>query len=392
MKKIVILGAGYAGMICAVNLQKRHMPFTLINKHSYHYFTTILHEPAGGRNDFDDYSVDITYLLDSPTSTFSKEEVVEIRPHDNKVVSKSGEILYDLLVVALGNAPEYFGIAGLAENSLLLRSLESAKTIRKHIEDQIKLYKEDHNPAHLKIVVGGAGLTGIELCGELSEWIPQLRSNYHILEEVDIINLEAAPMILPMLDAALQEQARDVLTKKGVQLRTSEKIVRVNPGEVELASGEKVEASTIIWTGGVRANPLVAAAGFTCDPRGRAKVNEYFQAEGFDNVFVLGDSACLLGADGKPYPPTAQLAQQMGEHCAKNITGLVLSDHPLKPFVFHYMGTLASLGSEVGVGNVKGIKTRGVPANLLKEASKAKYLFNLGGFRLLADKRGQFTR
>lgn len=392
MAKILILGAGYGGMAAAVKMQKSRIPFTIVNKHSYHYFTTLLHEPAGGRNDFDPYYVEISDILKGPEATITKDTIVELKPEEKRVIGKHGEYTYDYLVFALGNAPEFFGIPGLAEHSLLLRSLETAKEIRSHIENMFADYAVDKDPSRIRIVVGGAGLTGVELCGELAEWLPHLASKYRIPDsKIELINLEAAPTILPMLDQRLQDTAREVLESKGVRIRTNEKIVRVGENEVELATGEKIETKTIIWTGGVRANPLLAQAGFDCDPRGRAKVNEFLQSVDYPEIFVIGDSAAFIGEDGRPLPPTAQLATQMGDHVVDNVLALMKGE-PLKKFTFNYMGTLASLGSEVGVGNVKGFRTKGVTATLMKEASKAKWLINLGGVSLLAKKNKQFTR
>ncbi|BCJ88592.1 NAD(P)/FAD-dependent oxidoreductase [Effusibacillus dendaii] len=392
MAKVLLLGAGYGGMAAAVNMQKRRIPFTIINKHSYHYFTTLLHEPAGGRNDFDPYYVELSDILNSKEVTIVKDLVKEIRPKEKKVITEKGEYEFDYLIFALGNAPEFFGIPGLAEHSLLLRSLNTAKEIRSHIEEMFAEYAADKDPARLRIVVGGAGLTGVELCGELAEYLPHLASKFHIPDsKIELINLEAAPTILPMLDKGLQEEALHQLSKHGVQVRTNEKIVRVDQDLVELATGEQIHAKTIIWTGGVRANPLLQEAGFDCDPRGRAKVNEYLQSVNYSNIFVLGDSACFVGEDGRPLPPTAQLAQQMGQHVVDNIVAIT-NGQPLKPFSFHYMGTLASLGSDIGVGNVKGMRIKRSVAALMKEASKAKWLLTIGGIGLLAKKNRQFTK
>lgn len=393
MAKVLILGAGYGGMAAAVKMQKSKIPFSIVNKHSYHYFTTLLHEPAGGRNGFEPYSVEISDVLKSSEATIVKDSIVEINPTEKKVIGEKGEYSYDYLIYALGNAPEFFGIPGLAEHSLLLRSLETAKEIRAHIENQFADYAVDKDPSRIRIIVGGAGLTGVELCGELADSLPHLAGKYHIPDaKVELINLEAAPTILPMLDKRLQESAMDVLRNKGVQIRTSEKIVQVGENEVELATGEKIEAKTIIWTGGVRANPILSKAGFECDPRGRAMVNEYLQSVNFPEIFVLGDSSCFVPGEGqRPLPPTAQLATQMGDQVVENLRAL-MNGQPMKKFTFHYMGTLASLGPEVGVGDVKGFKTKGITATIMKEASKAKWLINLGGFSLLARKNRQFTR
>ncbi|MGB8957315.1 MAG: NAD(P)/FAD-dependent oxidoreductase [Tumebacillaceae bacterium] len=393
MAKILILGAGYGGISTAVELERRDQPFTLINKHDYHYFTTLLHEAAGGRNDVEEYRVGLREILHRDTSEIRKATVQALRPQENKCVLDGGEeVPYDTLVIALGNAPEYFGIPGMAENALLLRSLVTAKHIREHIENMVASYRDEPDPAKLRILVGGAGLTGVELCGELAEWLPELAAKYGVTrEQIELINLEAAPTILPMLDEELRQNAENVLKSKGVQLRTGTAIVKVNPNQVELKTGEVLDARTIIWTGGVRANPLIKEAGFDVDNKGRAKVNEFLQSVEFPNVFVIGDSACFIGPDGKPLPPTGQVATQMGELCAENIARQQKGEG-LATFHFKNMGTLASLGHDVGVGQVKNMHTRGVTAGLLKEATKVKYLWKLGGLRMLAKKRGQLRR
>lgn len=391
MAKILIAGAGYGGLTCAVELEKAGQPFTLINKHDYHYFTTLLHEPAGGRNKFEEYKVNLHDVLRKDSSKLVKGVVNGLSPQDNKVLTDKGELSYDYLILALGNAPEYFGIPGMAEHAMLLRSWDTARKIHEHIEHMFRMYRDDRDETRLRIIVGGAGLTGIELCGELAEWMPELMATYHVpAEKVQLINLEAAPTILPMLDEGLRKAAEEVLTKKGVQLRTGTAIVKVNENQVELKTGEVIDARTIIWTGGVRANPLIAAAGFEVDPRGRAKVNEHLQSVDFSNVFVIGDSAWFTGPDGKPLPPTGQAATQMGAVAAHNVLR-IMKREPLETFTLNYMGTLASLGAEVGVGNVKGMKTKGVSAALMKEGSKLKYLWQLGGLRLVNKKRGQLS-
>jgi NADH:ubiquinone reductase (H+-translocating) len=389
MVKIIILGAGYGGLMCAVELERAGQPFTLINKHDYHYFTTLLHEAAGGRNEMEEYKIDLNDVLRKDSSVVMRGMVTELRPQESKVITDQGEISYDYLVVALGNAPEYFGVPGMAEHAMLLRSYETARKLHEHIEHMFRLYHDDRDESRLRIIVGGAGLTGIELCGELSEWVPELIETYHVPQDkVQILNLEAAPTILPMLEEPLRKSAHEILTKKGVTLRTGTPIVKVGENQVELKTGEVIDAKTIVWTGGVRANPLIAQSGFEVDPKGRAKVNEFLQSVDYSNVFVIGDSAWFTGPDGKPLPPTGQAAMQQGALVAKNVSHLI-KNQPMEPFHFHYMGTLASLGAEVGVGSVKGLKAKGVAAGLLKEGSKAKYLWMLGGMRVLRQKRGQ---
>ncbi|TCP53289.1 NADH dehydrogenase [Tumebacillus sp. BK434] len=392
MAKIVILGAGYGGMAAAVELEQAGLPFTLVNKHEYHYFTTLLHEPAGGRNEFEQYYVNLHDVLRRESSTVQLDVVKELRPKENKVLTERGELTYDYAVVALGNAPEFFGIPGMKEHALLLRSLETARQIHDHVERAFATYHEDRDESKLRVLVGGAGLTGVELCGELAEWLPELAGRYGVpFSKVELVNIEAAPTILPMLSDELRAAAESALQKKGVKLLTGVAITKVLRDQVELKTGEVIDAKTIIWTGGVRANPLLAAAGLQTDPRGRAVVNAYLQAVEHANVFVIGDSASFPGEDGRPLPPTGQAATQMGDHAAKNLANL-LHGRALEPFRFVNLGTLASIGHEFGVGSVKGLHAVGVSASLMKEASKVKYLWSLGGLRMVSLKRGQLKR
>jgi NADH dehydrogenase len=392
MAKTFVLGAGYAGAMAAVQLDKMAEPFTLINKTPYHTLTTLLHEAAGGRGTPTNYAINLTDLVHRETSNIVIDEVTAIDREKKVLKTRSGqEYKYEWLVIALGWVSEYFGIPGLKEHSLVLNDLETAMQIRQHIEDQFAAYTQDQDPERLRIVVGGAGLTGVELVGELLDWLPSLCRKYGIdRSQVELQNIEAMSTILPMISESLRNEAARMLTEKGAILRTNTKIVEVSEGEVHLEGGESVKAKTIIWTGGVRANPLLAEAGFTVDRRGRAKVNEFLQSVDDPHIFIGGDSAWVEGEDGRPLPPTAQFATQMGYVLGDNVSSAI-HGQPLRPFRPHNMGTLASVGPEVGVGNMFGIPVKGLAAGLAKEASKIKYLYQIGGLRLTAEKTPQIT-
>lgn len=385
MDNILILGAGYAGMMTAKHLDKISEPFALITRNSYHYFTTLLHEAAGGRSAPEEYAVPIGDLLHHSTSAWVVDEVVSI-DRDNRVVHlQGGQRRYEWLVIGLGWVPDYFGIPGLAEHSLTLTSLDSAVRIRQNIQHEFEAYTQDGETHHLRIAIGGGGLTGIELMGEILDWIPELCLRLEIDKSlVDIQNIEAMPSILPMVSPALREAARTLLEGKGGTLRTNTKVVSVQAGLMNVADHPPIVAGTIIWTGGVRANPLLADCGLTVDRKGRAKVNPYLQSVDDDHIFVGGDSA-WFEVNGKPLPPTGQVATQMGPILANNVSSIA-HGQAMKPFHAHLQGTLASLGREVGVGDVGGVPVRGLAAGILKEATKVKYLWQLGGLRLAASK------
>lgn len=391
MPKILVIGAGYAGMMTAAGLDKISEPFTLINKNPYHYFTTLLHEAAGGRGTPMNYTVPIRDIVRKETSQIVEDEVVSIDREHRVVKGKRGEYSYEWLVIALGWVPEYFGIPGLAEHSLVLTNIDTAMHIRQHIEREFQAFVDDNNKDHLRIVIGGGGLTGIELVGELVDWLPELCIQYGInYTDVDLQNIEAMNSILPQVSESLREVAAKTLTEKGAKLRTNTKLLSVEKGVVHLGGDETVHAGTIVWTGGVRANPILTEAGFTVDRRGRAKVNAYLQSVDDAHVFIGGDSSWFEPTEGKPLPPTAQVATQMGKTLADNVSSAA-HGQAMKSFHASLKGTLASLGREVGVGNIGKFPVRGVVAGFAKEATKIKYLWDLGGIRLTVDKTGELV-
>lgn len=394
-KKILILGAGYGGIVTAINLQKQlginEADVTLVNNNDYHYITTQLHEPAAGTLHHDKARIKIDSLIDTNKINFIQDVVTEIRPDEQKVKLKNreDELAYDYLVVGLGSAPATFGIKGLLENSMVIRNINSVRMIREHIEYMFARYgNEPEREDYLTIIVGGAGFTGIEFVGELSDRIPELCKEYDIpREKVRLVNIEAAPTALPGFDKELVEYAVSVLKSKGVEFLINTPIKQCNPDGVVVGDDEEIKAATIIWTGGVTGNPLVEAAGFEVQ-RGRVAVDEYLRAPNYDNVFVVGDSSLIFNDEGRPYPPTAQMATQQGQNLAKNLVALV-RDGNLTPFKYEPKGTVASLGRGEAIGVVGDRKITGWTAAQMKKAIDLRYLFIIGGLSL-ALRKGKF--
>ncbi|GAA4723180.1 NAD(P)/FAD-dependent oxidoreductase [Brevibacillus fulvus] len=390
--KILVLGAGYGGLLTTLGLQQKlnynEAELTLVNKHDYHFITTWLHEPAAGTAPIEHARVDLDTILDKTKVNFVKGTVKSIQREAKTVTLESGETLsYDYLVIGLGSEPETFGIEGLREHAFSIRSLNSVRQIREHIEYMFAKYKNDPTRTdYLTFVIGGAGFTGIEFSGELSDRIPELCKEYEVDPSlVKIYNIEAAPTALPGFDADLVEYATRVLSNKGVEFKINTPIKQCTPEGVVLATGEEIKAGTVVWTGGVRGNGIVEAAGFEV-ARGRVKVDEYLRAPGHEDVFVVGDCALIFNDQGRPYPPTAQIAVQEGENCAQNLAALIRGGK-MTPFVPHLQGTLASLGKGEGIGIVFGNKKLfGSSAALMKKASDLRYLYKLGGVGLALKK------
>ncbi|GIQ68458.1 NAD(P)/FAD-dependent oxidoreductase [Xylanibacillus composti] len=388
--RIVILGAGYGGVVTAIRLQKElnynEADVTLVNKHDYHYITTHLHMPAAGTDDPKNARVNILKLIDEFKIDFIKATVQEIRPQEKKVILDEGTLSYDYLVIGLGGEPETFGIPGMLEHAMSIRSINSVNFIREHIEYQFAKYKrEPHRKELLNFVVGGAGFTGIEFVGELANRIPELCKEFNVdPAEVNIYNVEAAPTILPGFDAELVDYARQLLEDKGVQFRIGVAIKECTEEGVVLASGEEIPSATVVWTGGIRGNRLIEEAGFET-MRGRVKVDEYLRAPGHDDVFIIGDGSIFMNPEGRPYPPTAQIAMQQGAATASNLVASIRNSQ-LKPFKPSIKGTVASLGRGEAIGVVGKYKMRGFVAAMMKKIIDMRYLYIIGGIPLVLRK------
>ncbi|CAB3393300.1 NAD(P)/FAD-dependent oxidoreductase [Kyrpidia spormannii] len=382
-KRVVVLGAGYGGLVAALKLAKGtpagSVDITLVNKYDYHQLVTQLYEPAAAAKRDTEVRIPLKKLLAGKPIRFVQDVVTKIDPKEKVVTLEGGELSYDYLVVALGSETEYFGIPGMKEYGMTLKSVDEARLIRTHIERCFAEYPLDPRPELLTFVVGGAGLTGIELVGEIADWLPRLCEESNIpREQVTLYNVEAMPSILPGFEPDLVAKAEEVLKAKGVIFKVGSPIVQVEPGAVHLKDGGVIQSRTIIWTGGVRGNQIVVDAGFETEPRGRAKVNEYLQAVGYDDVYMAGDCCFVLNEQGRPYPPTAQLAIQMGNSVAHNLAA-DLQGRPKTPFVPKILGTVASLGGRDAVGKVgNNYKASGRVAYFIKDLSQIRYLAKIG--------------
>ncbi|WP_181349524.1 NAD(P)/FAD-dependent oxidoreductase [Thalassobacillus sp. CUG 92003] len=394
---IVILGAGYGGIMTAVNLQKKlgvnDANITLVNKHSYHYQTTWLHENAAGTLHHDRTRIPIKDVIDTSKINFVQDTVISIDPDAKKVKLEDSELEYDYLVIGLGFEAETFGIEGLKENAFTIQNINSARLIRQHIEYNFAKYnnERDKKQERLNLVVGGAGFTGIEFVGELANRVPELCKEYDIpRENVRIINVEAAPTALPGFDPELVEYAMNSLEARGVEFKIGAMIKEVTPDSLVFEKDEQreeIETNTVVWAAGIRGNPIVENAGFETN-RARVKVREDLRVNEYDDVFVVGDCALIINEEtDRPFPPTAQIAIQMAEHTAENLKKLVNGDDHLEGFTPHIQGTVASLGNKDAIGVVfDDKKLFGWSATAMKKLIDNRYLMKLGGVSMLLKK------
>jgi NADH dehydrogenase len=395
--KIVVLGAGYAGLTTVKRLTQQLSPeeaeIVLVNKHNYHYETTWLHEVAAGTINHNQARYMITDVVSPIKVRLIYDTVVEIKRDEQLVVLENSEIEYDYLVVALGFVTNTFGIKGMEEHAFFIEDIDSSRMIREHMEYQFAKYASGEltDESALTILVGGGGFTGVELAGELAEAVPKLCKKYDIpRQKAKIILVEAAPSILPMFDKDLVEYAIESLEYSGVEFRISTPITECTPeGFIVGEEKELIKAGTCIWTGGVKGNPILDKSGFEL-VKGKVNVDADLRVPGEENIFVLGDCSWVMDQEsGKPYAPTAQLAMQEANTAAYNIRAL-LRNEPLKEFKFDDKGTVASLGMSDGIGKIfGGTKLQGKAAAAMKKVVDDRALFLIGGPKMVL-KKGKF--
>jgi len=390
MKKIVILGAGYAGVDAALTLQKRlrneSTAITLIDKNEYHTLLTELHELAGGRVEEGSVKIFIKDILQYTKVNIIKDEITSIDFNEQILCSQNSKYQYDFLIIGCGSEPAFFGIEGMDKHAFSLWSLEDAKTIRSHIvhifesawsEEDIERRKE-----LLTFVVGGGGFTGIEMVGELIHWVKVLCREYGISEkEVRLVVIEAMDKILAVLHDSLVDKAMRYLSRHGVEVLTNSPITKVTEESLELKGGTVIHTRTVIWTGGVKANGFVEKLDLPKAERGRGRieVNEYMQSSKHDHVFLVGDNSFFTQEDGKPLPLLVESAIQTGAAAAENIVH-ILHNEPLARCRPKLHGTMVSIGRKYAVADTMGYRTSGWLAMFIKHMVNIHYQFEVAGF------------
>ncbi|MBD8498444.1 NAD(P)/FAD-dependent oxidoreductase [Paenibacillus arenosi] len=383
MKKVLILGAGYGGLLSALTLRKymtaEEAAITVVNRYPTHQIMTELHRLAADTISEQAIALPLHRLLQGKQVDICVDTVLSIQPDNNQVELESGTTyVYDVLVIALGSETAFYGIPGLRENSYTLKSIEDANRIRNHIKGRIEAYRNTKDTADMTIIVGGGGLTGVELVGELADMLPKWCSSMGVNpQDVRLYNIESSPTILQGFEAGLVTRAQTSLKKRGVHFINGAPVIEVQGNKVLLKDGQSMQANTLVWTGGVQGSEIVANCGIKVE-RGRAIVNSYLQSTSNAAIFVVGDSAIIDDEKGRPYPPSAQLAWQMGETVGYNMFAYLNNDS-MQMFKPTISGKIASLGRKDAIASVgaSGIPFTGLPASLIKEASKMRYLAHI---------------
>lgn len=380
MKKVVVLGGGYAGVLTAKKLAKKFkknkdVQITLIDKQSYHTMLTELHEVAAGRVNEESIRMDLKNIFAGRRVNVVLDEIKNI-DFDRKVLESEGSTYeYDYLVMGTGCKPTFFGIPG-SEHANQLWSYTDAVNLREHILNMFRqaalTSDKEKRRELLTFVTVGAGFTGVEMAGELGEWKDELCRSFHIdKDEVTLYVVDFAPKVLPMYPYKLVRKAERRLIKLGNQLVMNSAVSEIHADKVVLNKGETViNTRTVIWAAGIEGSDIVDQAQVEKAGRGRIVTNGHLQAKDYQDVYVVGDNIFYIPeGEERPVPQMVENAEHSAPVVAHNIAADIKGGE-YKTYKPTFHGSMVCIGSRYGVAQV------GMPG----------MWFNLSGFFAMASK------
>jgi NADH dehydrogenase len=361
--KVVIIGAGFAGLDAAKLLRKSpRIDVVIVDRHPYQLFSPLLYQVATGALPEDDIAYPVRAAI--PGVSFIRGEVVRIDPQGHGIRLYDGqEIGYDQLVIATGSVGTTFGIPGVEEHALQMKSIADARRIKTRLLNTYEDVQEGRLPREaLRVVVVGGGPTGVEVSGAVAELQSSLVREYpDIADRATVTLVEAGPRLLPSFTEESSAHAKEELEDLGVIVKVDTAVDRMYERDVHLKSGEILPAGTVVWAAGVAAPERWADLGET-GPARRLVVDEFLRLPGAPDVWVAGDTAAFSADGGAPLPMVAPVAMQMGRHVARNITALA-TGKLMEPFRYFDKGQMATIGRRRAVAETpQGLRLHGTPA------------------------------
>lgn len=363
--KVVIIGAGFGGLQCARALEGSATDVIVIDKNNYHLFTPLLYQVASSLLNPSDIAYPIRSVLRSGGNVrFIMAKVDGADFGVNKLRTADGsDIPYDYLVIAAGSQTNYFAIPSVHLNAHGLKDLPEALELRNHILSCIESASREPDAEArrkwLSFVVVGAGPTGVEFVGALSELVRVVSLDFPEIDmgEVRITLVEALDQALPSFPNSLGVIAREELERRGIKLLLGERVSSATPEGVLLKNGTEIAARTLVWAAGVKPSALAQSLGLPLHSSGRIEVEPTLRVKGHDRLYAVGDIASLVH-DGREIPMLAPPAMQQGRHAACNILRSVQGQSPL-PFGYHDPGSMATIGRNAGVVSFKSLQVSG---------------------------------
>lgn len=380
--KVVVVGGGFAGLSVLIELSRvaapRPFQATLVDQNDYHIFTPLLYQVAAAVVRPSSVAYPLRSMAARQGFQFLRTRVESVDLSKGELISDRGPIPYDVAVLALGSAVQDYGVPGVREHALTLKSLSDALRVRNRLLHWLEALDSGDNVPRKVAIVGG-GATGVELAGALVALLrdvagrefPRLR-----VQDVGIVLLEAGPRLLANMPSAMGKVALESLTRRGVQVMLNSPVEEIGPSWVRVRGFGELETALVVWAGGIKGAPPKFGADIATAKDGRLFVDDYLRLSGWENVFVAGDLASSpTGRQG--FLASAQAAVQQGRAVGRNIIRYVQGAPPT-PYIYRHRGDLVIAGRYGAVANLFGVTFDGFPAWLLW---RLVHLLWLTGFR-----------
>ena len=384
-KTILVVGGGFAGLNTAIQLGKafekdRNVHVILVDKNDYHLYYPNLYEAATTEEDFvsvDELKQGVSFPFAEvlPKSVhFIQGEVNSIDQSRNVAIIDGEEIRFDFAVVALGSVVDDFGITGVADYGLRLKSLPDALKIRNACEFAVQQHRLDVQKKIIRFVIGGGGFTGVEFAGELLKLssIIAWKNNYP-REKIELVILEGSNQLLPGLPEHVSKTVTARLRDRGVVVRFDSLVTEATQDQIKTKDGEVLNYDVFVWTGGVKSVQLPFVQKFESDRKGRAIVNDRLMLQNSNGIFVIGDSMGYADADGRPLPPTAQNAVYQSDYVVNAIVSLIRGKQvrPFRPKMFGFIVPVCGKWAALWMPN--GTTIYGIVAWLAHSGAAIRY-------------------
>lgn len=391
MKKVVIVGAGYAGILTAKKLAKKvkkqgNVEITIIDKNPFHTMLTELHEVAAGRVDEDSIKISLKKVFARRNVNVKLDTVTEIDFNEKVVIGEEASYNYDYLVISSGSRPNSFGVPGVEEHTFKLWSYDDAVILKERILNMFRKAASEKNSDErrrlLTFYVIGAGFTGVEMIGELAEYVPFLCEKFEIYpDEVTMVIVDSLSRPIPNLPEKLSNKVTRRLNKMGVQLFMNACVTKVTEDSIELVSnGETANrrVGTVIWVAGILSSAIAQSAAGSLERQrgGRIPVDQYLRSTKDENVYVIGDNMYYVpeGQEAS-VPQMVENCEQSADVAAHNLFCAVSGKNEMEAYVPKFHGVMVSIGGRYGVAYV------GTPGRFFSLASWfamfAKHFINI---------------
>ena len=367
-KRVVIVGAGFAGLEIAQRLSKRDLQIVLLDRNNYHQFQPLFYQVAMAGLEPSSISFPTRKIFQSCKNVHIRvTDVHRLLPDGKTIETGLGDIAFDELVIATGADTNYYGMKEIEARAIPMKSVGEALALRNRIlqnfEDAVSAETAEEREALMNVVVVGGGPTGVELSGTLAEMkhfiLPKDYPDLNF-DSMHIYLVEGGDEVLDAMSDEASAKAREYLDRLGVTVVANQRVTGFDGQYVTTKEGMKLPTKNLVWAAGIRACPIGGFGDDKLGRGGRLKVNAFNQVEGYETVYALGDVAIMSGDEKYPegHPQLAQVAIQQAKHLAKNILRKQKGE-AFEPFEYRDLGTMATVGRNLAVVDLPFWKFQG---------------------------------